>query len=45
MSYPPCARWPEDSASALRRIRAGIILSEQFQVSKIQVSNLQAGAA
>src|SRR3954465_729880 len=29
MSYPPCARWPGDSANALRRIRGGTISSEQ----------------
>src|SRR3954451_15540139 len=29
MSYASFARWPGDSASALRPIRAGIILSEQ----------------
>src|SRR6187402_1041530 len=28
MSYPPCARWPSDSARASRQIRAGTISSE-----------------
>src|SRR5947209_6459768 len=30
MSYPPCARWPNDSAAGLRPIRAGTISSEKF---------------
>src|SRR5205807_4917179 len=30
MSYPHCARWPNDSAAGLRPIRAGTISSEKF---------------
>src|SRR6478735_207582 len=34
MSYPPCARWPSDSAGALRPIRAGTILGETDMTEK-----------
>src|SRR3954447_20590315 len=47
MSYPPCARWPGDSANALRRIRAGTISSEQSsseQSSSERGMNEQANA-
>src|SRR5437763_6676446 len=30
MSYPPYARWPNDSVAGLRPIRAGTISSENF---------------
>src|SRR6187402_2789880 len=34
MSYPPCARWPSDSARASRQIRVGTISSERHMTEQ-----------